>query len=123
MKASLWSHMSYLAATIGVVACTGNVAELPADPAEPAPAPMPTTTPDAPDDQPATPLETNAASTYVSKVKNLMLGSSAEDAEVNAVEASPAALRTLVDEWMKRPEFEAKMRLFLRDAFQQGQIN
>ena len=59
---------------------------------------------------------------YVAKVKNILVGLAATDAEVAAVEADPRALAPLVDGWMKLPEYGAKMLRFFQLAFQQTQI-
>jgi hypothetical protein len=59
---------------------------------------------------------------YVAKVKNVLVGLPPTDAEVQAVEADPATLSSLVDAWMKRPEYGQKMMRFFQLAFQQTQI-
>src|SRR5258708_2767842 len=59
---------------------------------------------------------------YVAKVKNLLVGLAPTGDEVKSVEADPAALGTLVDVWMKRPEYRKKMQRFFQLAFQQAQV-
>ncbi len=71
----------------------------------------------------ALPFDPVAPSASVAKVKNLMTGLAATDAEVQAVTADPKALRGLIDAWMARPEFEAKMVDFFRNAFQQNNVD
>ncbi len=71
---------------------------------------------------PAAPFEAVGPSVYVPRVKNLMTGLAATDAEVNAVVADPNALRTLIDQWMTLPEFQGRMLDFFRNAFQQNQV-
>jgi hypothetical protein len=62
------------------------------------------------------------AHVYVAKVKNVLVGLPATDAEVQSVEANPASLGALVDGWMKLPEYAQKMTRFFELAFQQTQI-
>jgi hypothetical protein len=71
---------------------------------------------------PAAPFEAVGPATYVPKVKNLMTGLPATDAEVNAVVADPNALRGLIDQWMALPQFQGRMLDFFRNAFQQNQV-
>jgi hypothetical protein len=59
---------------------------------------------------------------YVPRVKNLLTGFPATDAEVQAVTANPAALKGLIDGWMQLPQFRARMLDFFRNAFQQNNI-
>jgi hypothetical protein len=59
---------------------------------------------------------------YVSKVKNLLTGLPATDAEIQAVSADPQALGGLIDQWTARPEHRDKMLDFFRNAFQQNQV-
>jgi len=68
------------------------------------------------------PFEPVSPQVYVPKVKNLMTGLAATDAEVAAVVADPKALRDLIDQWMALPEFQARMLDFYRNAFQQNQV-
>ena len=60
---------------------------------------------------------------YVSKVKSVLTGLPPTDAEVQSVRNDEAALGGLVDEWMKTPQFQARMLRFFSNAFQQGQLN
>ena len=60
-------------------------------------------------------------SVYVPKVKNLLLGLPATDAEIAQVAGDPTALAGLIDQWMAEPEYQAKMIAFFRNAFQQAQ--
>ena len=71
---------------------------------------------------PGAPFEAVGPSTFVPKVKNLMTGLAATDAEVQAVVADPNALRGLIDQWMALPEFQGRMLDFFRNAFQQNQV-
>lgn len=75
-----------------------------------------------PADGGAAPFEAVGPRNYVPRVKNLMTGLAATDAEVNAVVKDPSALRGLVDEWMTLPEFRGRMLDFFRNAFQQNQV-
>jgi hypothetical protein len=59
---------------------------------------------------------------YLAKVKNVLVGQPPTDAEVQAVEADPAALGSLVDGWMQQPEYTQKMTRFFELAFQQTQL-
>ena len=68
------------------------------------------------------PFEAVGPSTYVPKVKNLMTGLAATDAEVKAVVDDPNALRGLIDQWMALPQFQGRMLDFFRNAFQQNQV-
>jgi hypothetical protein len=58
----------------------------------------------------------------VPKVKNLLTGLAATDAEVQAVASNPTALRGLIDGWMALPQFQGKMLDFFKNAFQQNQV-
>ncbi len=69
---------------------------------------------------PTQPFEPIGPSSYVPKVKNLLVGLAATDAEVQAVVDDPKALRGLIDQWMTLPEFKGKMVDFFRNAFQQN---
>jgi hypothetical protein len=60
---------------------------------------------------------------YVAKIKNLLLGLPASDAEVNAVAADPAQLKVLIAAWMQQPQYAAKMQRFFELAFQQTQVS
>ena len=67
--------------------------------------------------QPASPF------VYVAKVKNLLLGLPASDAEVNAVIADPAQMKALIAAWMQQPQYVTKMQRFFELAFQQTQLS
>jgi len=68
------------------------------------------------------PFEPVQARVYVAKVKNLLLGLSATEEEIAAVDADPAALKDMVEAWFVRPEAQAKLGTFFNKAFQQAQI-
>lgn len=68
------------------------------------------------------PFEPVGPTVYVPKVKNLLTGLAATDAEVKVVEADPNALRGLIDTWMTLPSFKTRILDFLRNAFQQNQV-
>ena len=68
------------------------------------------------------PFEPVSPAVYVVKVKNIMTGLPATDAEVAAVVADPTALRGLVDTWQATPQFQARLLDFFRNAFQQNQV-
>jgi hypothetical protein len=69
------------------------------------------------------PFEPVAVTSYVAKVKNLLVGLPPTDAEVQSVEQDPTALGGLVSAWMQQPEYGDKMRQFFELAFQQTQIS
>ena len=60
---------------------------------------------------------------YVPKLKNLLLGLPATDAEVNAIAADPTQLKGLIGAWMQQPQYTAKMQRFFELAFQQTQVS
>jgi hypothetical protein len=60
---------------------------------------------------------------YTAKVKNLLTGLAPTAAELTAVTADPKALRGLIDQWMALPQFQTKMLVFFRNAFQQAQVD
>jgi hypothetical protein len=66
------------------------------------------------------PFEPLSVPVYTTKVKTLLTGLSPTQAEVDAVTANPAALRDLVTQWMKLPQYRARMETFFADAFQQS---
>lgn len=68
------------------------------------------------------PYEPVTAQVYVPKVKSLLTGLAATDAEIKAVAESPEAIRGLIDQWMQEPSFKERMLDFFRNAFQQNQI-
>ncbi|MDB4983316.1 MAG: hypothetical protein JWM82_4068 [Myxococcales bacterium] len=67
--------------------------------------------------------EAVAPASYTAKVKTLLTGLPPTAAELAAVTADPKALRGLLDQWMALPEFQTKMLLFFRNAFQQSQVD
>ena len=62
-------------------------------------------------------VETVPPAVYVAKVKNVLAGLAPTDDELRAVAADPAALGTLVDGWMKLPQYEEKMMRFFELAY------
>jgi hypothetical protein len=75
-----------------------------------------------PADDGGVPFEPAPAASYVPKVKNLLTGLPATDAEVAAVVADPGALKGLIDRWMAEPTFETRIEDFFRNAFQQNGV-
>lgn len=57
------------------------------------------------------------------KVKNLLTGLAATQAEIDAVTKDPKSLTGLVDTWMKLSAYQEKMEIFFADAFQQSQAS
>lgn len=70
----------------------------------------------------AVPFAGLSAEAYLAKVKDLLVGQAPTNDELVAVRHDPTMLRALIDRWMGTPEYQAKMLLFFRNAFQQGQI-
>jgi hypothetical protein len=68
------------------------------------------------------PFEPASPSSYVGKVKNLLVGQAATEDEVAAVTSEPNALRRLIDAWMQEPQYAAKMTAFFANAFQQTEV-
>lgn len=68
-------------------------------------------------------FEAQSSATYVSKVKNLLTGLPLSDEDLLLVGKDEAALGTLIDTWMKTPQFQAKMLRFFQNSFQQGQLS
>ena len=68
------------------------------------------------------PFEPTTPETALSKVKTLLHGGAPSDEELRAVQADPAALRDLVEDWAETPEFEGKLSDFFTTTFQQAQI-
>ncbi len=62
-------------------------------------------------------------STYVAKVKQVLVGQAPTDAELTAVMNDPNQLGALVDGWMMLPQYETKMQRFFQLSFQQTQID
>lgn len=71
---------------------------------------------------PPSTFEAEPPSVYVGKVKNLLIGQAATDAEVAQVVANPDALSSLIQTWMADPAYARKMQVFFTLAFQQSQI-
>jgi hypothetical protein len=71
---------------------------------------------------PVLPFQADPPTTYVAKVKNILVGLQLTDDEVKAVESDPTQLGALVDGWMKLPQYATKMMRFFELAFQQTQI-
>ncbi len=69
------------------------------------------------------PASSVSVASAVTKVKNLLTGLPATPAEVAAVAERPAALRDLVREWMKLPQYDEKMLQFFMTAFQQDGVS
>lgn len=68
-------------------------------------------------------FEPVAPASYTAKVKTLLTGLPPTTAELATVTADPKALRGLIDQWMATPEFQTKMLVFFRNAFQQAQVD
>ncbi len=68
------------------------------------------------------PSEVSPPSVYVAKVKNILVGLPPTDEEVKAVAADPSKLASLIDGWMKLPQYQTKMLRFFELAFQQTQV-
>src|SRR6267378_1876474 len=66
-------------------------------------------------------IEPVTVAASLAKVKGLLTGLPPTDAEVQAVQADPKALRGLVEQWMATPQHTAKMLGFFSNAFQQSQ--
>jgi len=68
------------------------------------------------------PFQADQPSTYVAKVKNLLVGLPPTDGEVQQVVNDPSSLKTLIDGWMQLPQYADKMKRFFELAFQQTQV-
>jgi hypothetical protein len=66
-------------------------------------------------------IEPVTVAASLAKVKGLLTGLPPTDAEVQAVQADPKALRGLVEQWIATPQHTAKMLGFFSNAFQQSQ--
>jgi hypothetical protein len=77
---------------------------------------------DTADDEAPSTFVPDPPSVYVAKVKNILVGLPPTEAELAQVTADPSALGSLVDGWMKTPEYQQKMMVFFELAFQQTQI-
>ena len=71
----------------------------------------------------ASTFEALPPATYVSKVKNLLIGMPATDQEIATVTANPSQLKPLIDTWMADPGFRLRMLDFFRNAFQQNHVD
>ncbi len=68
------------------------------------------------------PSEVSSPSTYVAKVKNILVGLPPTDDEIKTVQADPTKLAGLIDGWMALPQYSQKMKTFFELAFQQTQV-
>jgi hypothetical protein len=68
------------------------------------------------------PFQADPATVYVAKVKNLLVGLSPTDAEIQAVQSDPTQIGPLIDGWMQLPQYQQKMLRFFQLAFQQTQV-
>ena len=66
-------------------------------------------------------IEPVSVATSLAKVKGLLTGLPPTDAEIQAVQADPNALRGLVQQWIATPQHTAKLLGFFSNAFQQSQ--
>jgi hypothetical protein len=78
--------------------------------------------PSSADGGPAMPFVADPPSVYVAKVKDILVGLPPTDQEIAAVAGDPNGLGSLVDGWMKMPEYDQKMLRFFELAFQQTQV-
>lgn len=68
------------------------------------------------------PFTPDPPSTYVAKVKNILVGLPATGSDVQTVTQDPSQLGTLVDQWMALPQYQQKMQVFFQLMFQQMQV-
>jgi hypothetical protein len=66
-------------------------------------------------------IEPVSVATSLGKVKGLLTGLPPTDAEIQAVQADPKALRGLIERWIATPQHTAKLLGFFSNAFQQSQ--
>lgn len=59
---------------------------------------------------------------YTTKVKSLLTGLAPSADEIAKVERDPDALRALIADWQKLPQYETRMIDFFTTAFQQGDV-
>jgi len=71
---------------------------------------------------PVLPFQADQPTTYVAKVKNVLVGLPPTDQELASVEQDPTTLRGLVQGWMQLPQYTEKMMRFFELAFEQTQI-
>ncbi len=74
------------------------------------------------DAAPVMPFQADPPSVYVAKVKNVLVGLPPSDQEIATIEADPTQLGSLVDGWMKLPQYDQKMLRFFELAFEQTQV-
>jgi hypothetical protein len=67
-------------------------------------------------------FQADPPSTYVAKVKNILVGLPPTDDEIAAVSADPTQLQPLIQGWMSLPQYTQKMQRFFELAFQQTQV-
>jgi hypothetical protein len=72
---------------------------------------------------PVVPFEATSPASYTAKVKDLLTGLPPTAAELAAVTSDSKALHALIDTWMATPQFQTKMLVFFRNAFQQAQVD
>ena len=60
--------------------------------------------------------------TYAAKIKNLMTGAGLTEAEYTSLGTTGANLGTLVGQWAKTPQWQARLLQFFTVTFQQGQV-
>ena len=68
-------------------------------------------------------FEAATPQSYVGKVKDILVGLPATDAEIAAVANDPNALAGLIDGWIAQPQFELRAEDFFRNAFQQNSVD
>lgn len=73
--------------------------------------------------KPVEPFDPLPVAAQVSKVKSVLTGLAPTSAEVDSVTQDPKALGTLIDGWLKTPEYRTKIQLFFDDAFQRSQAH
>src|SRR4051794_34503249 len=73
-------------------------------------------------DMSATPFEPLAPNVHGTKVKNLLVGLPLTDDEQKSLTADPSMLPALIDQWMALPEWQERMLVFFKQAFQQTQV-
>lgn len=70
---------------------------------------------------PVLPFEAASNFAVIRKVKRVLTGLSPTDEEAMGG-TDPSRLQALIDDWMKTPEFEARMLTFFSNAFQQSSL-
>jgi hypothetical protein len=84
--------------------------------------PIPATMTSTASDVGVPPFQADVPSTYVAKVKNILVGLPPTDDEVASVTADPTQLQPLIRQWMTLPQYTQKMQRFFELAFQQTQV-